>query len=164
MFRPARADDVSALRDLEREANLAALGHVFPPERFGFPDDAVLARWALVLEDPTCRTLVVDDDEREGRLVAYVASDDETLRHLAVHPDRWGQGLGTAAVESAVADIAGRGATTASLWCLEENRQARRLYEHLGWRAGRERRDAPWPPHPEEMRYELPLRPPSPRG
>ena len=48
MFRPAREDEAGALRDLERAANLVALGHVFPPDRFPFPDDAVLARWAIV--------------------------------------------------------------------------------------------------------------------
>ena len=52
MFRAASRDDLVALRDLERAANLAALGHVFPPERYPFPDDDVLARWALLFEDP----------------------------------------------------------------------------------------------------------------
>jgi RimJ/RimL family protein N-acetyltransferase len=158
-FRQATRDDVAALRDLERTANLAALGHVFPPERFPFPDDAVLARWQIVLEDPDVTVLVAEDHESaqgaegEKALVGYAAYDSTTLRHLAVHPDHWGQGLASEAIETVLHAMDQRGSTIASLWCLEENRRARRLYEFLGWRAEPDRREAPWPPHPTEMRY-----------
>ncbi len=150
MFRDATLDDIGALRDLEREANLAALGHVFPPERFPFPDDDVLARWALVLDEPGVVVRVVEDD---SGLVAVAAYDDSTLRHLAVRPDHWGNGLASTAIETALQAMDLRGCTIASLWCLEENGRARRLYEYLGWRATTDRREAPWPPHPIEMRY-----------
>lgn len=150
MFREATTDDLSALRDLERAANLVALAHVFPPDRFPFPDDDVLARWSLVLDDPSCVVLVAED---EAGLVALAAYDDSTLRHLAVRPDRWGTGVGTAAIETALHAMDLRGCTLASLWCLEENHRVRRLYEHLGWRATDDRQAAPWPPHPTELRY-----------
>jgi GNAT superfamily N-acetyltransferase len=150
MFRDATLDDLVALRDLEREANLAALGHVFPPDRFPFPDDDVLARWALVLDEPGVVVRVAEDDRG---LVAVAAYDDSTLRHLAVRPDHWGDGLATTAIETALHAMDQRGCTIASLWCLEENHRARRLYEYLGWRATPDRQDAPWPPHPVEMRY-----------
>lgn len=150
MFRDATFDDLCALRDLEREANRAALGHVFPPERYPFPDDDVLARWALVLEEPDVAVIVQEDADG---LVALAAYDDSTLRHLAVHPEHWGSGLASTAIETALHAMDLRGCTIASLWCLEENHRARRLYEYLGWRATDERREAPWPPHPVEMRY-----------
>jgi RimJ/RimL family protein N-acetyltransferase len=150
MFRDATLDDLGPLRDLEREANLAALGHVFPPERYPFPDDDVLARWALVLDEPGVVVRVAEDD---GGLVAVAAYDDSTLRHLAVRPDHWGDGLATTAIETALHAMDLRGSTIASLWCLEENHRARRLYEYLGWRETSDRREAPWPPHPVEMRY-----------
>lgn len=149
-FRAARHDDLIALRDLERTASLAALGHVFPPERYPFPDDDVLARWALVLDDPDVSVMVAEED---GELVALAAHDSSTLRHLAVRPDRWGDGLASTAIETVVAALDLRGCTIASLWCLEENHRARRLYEWLGWRPTTDRREAPWPPHPVEMRY-----------
>jgi GNAT superfamily N-acetyltransferase len=155
MFREATADDVPALRDLEREANLVALAHVFPPERFPFPDDDVLARWALVLADPTVTVLVRDDDH--GGLDLLAAYDDSTLRHLAVHPREWGKGLATKAMETVLHAMDRRGTAVAQLWCLEENHRARRLYEHLGWRATTDRQDAVWPPHPVEMRYTRPV-------
>jgi RimJ/RimL family protein N-acetyltransferase len=150
VFRVATPADLTALRDLERTANLAALGHVFPPERYPFPDDDVLARWALVLEAPDVEVLVLDGP---AGLLAYAAYDDAWLRHLAVHPEHWGGGIATAAVEAALAAMDRRGSTVAHLWCLEENHRARRLYEYLGWRATDERRPASWPPHPVEVRY-----------
>lgn len=154
MLREATSDDVPALTDLERAANLVALGHVFPPERYPFPEDAVLARWALVLDEPGVRVLVRDaGPEPADGIDAFLAYDDRTLRHLAVHPDRWGQGLASTLVETALQAIDERGSTTAELWCLEENTRARRLYEHLGWRATADRREAMWPPHPIELRY-----------
>ena len=153
VFRTATPDDVTALRDLERAANLAALGHVFAPERYPFPDDAVLARWSLVLDDPDVSVLVAEDDEADKDLVMFAAYDTTTLRHLAVHPEHWGERLATDAIALVLQAMDRRGSTLASLWCLEENHRARRLYEYLGWRPSRERREAPWPPHPVEMRY-----------
>jgi RimJ/RimL family protein N-acetyltransferase len=154
MFREATIDDVCALRDLEREANLAGLGHVFPAERYPFPDADVLARWALVLDEPGVTVLVRDDAERgSGRIDVFAAYDDHSLRHLAVHPDRWGSGLASTAIDAVLRAMEQRGTAVAELWCLEDNRRARRLYEYLGWRLTDDRRAAPWPPHPTEMRY-----------
>jgi RimJ/RimL family protein N-acetyltransferase len=155
MFRVATAEDLPALRDLERDANLAALGHVFPPERFPFPDDDVLARWALVMQDPSVTVLVRDTADEDGRsgIDLFAAYDDTTLRHLAVHPRTWGRGLASRAIETVLRAMDQRGTSIAQLWCLEENHRARRLYEYLGWRATPDRQEAPWPPHPTEMRY-----------
>ncbi|CAN5614008.1 hypothetical protein BH10ACT10_BH10ACT10_12820 [soil metagenome] len=152
MFREATIDDLTALLDLERAANLAGLGHVFPPDRFPFPDDDVLARWALVLDEPGVDVLVQDTTDGSG-IDLFAAYDDHSLRHLAVHPDHWGDGLATTAIETVLHAMDERGTTIADLWCLEENHRARRLYEYLGWRGTSDRREAPWPPHPTEMRY-----------
>jgi GNAT superfamily N-acetyltransferase len=149
-FRPAGVDDAVALRDLERVANLAALAHVFPPDRHPFPDADVLARWALVLEDPDVRVEVVDGAAGLDCLVAW---DAASLRHLAVRPDAWGHGLARAAVARAVAGIAAGGAAEAVLWCLADNHRARGLYEHLGWRTTGRVQAAAWPPYPVELEY-----------
>ena len=152
MFRGATELDLTSLKDLEREANLAGLSHVFPPERHPFPDDDVLARWRIVMDDPSTEIVVADDETGHG-LIAYAAYDDSTLRHLAVRPDHWGEGLATRAIEVALDAMMLRGCTKASLWCLRENHRASRLYRHLGWRATNDVREAPWPPHPPEVRY-----------
>ncbi|HSE08147.1 MAG TPA: GNAT family N-acetyltransferase [Nocardioidaceae bacterium] len=152
MFREAAEGDLFKLAQLERDANLAALAHVFPPEVHPFPFDAVLARWRLVLEDPSAVVLVADTPDGCG-LAAYAAYDDDTLRHLAVHPDYWGNGLASAAIETALHAMDMRGTTAASLWVLRENHRARRLYTFLGWRETNEAQEAPWPPHPVEVKY-----------
>ncbi len=150
-FRTAGPDDAGLLCDLEREANLAALGHVFPPDRFPFPTAAVLTRWVEVLADPVVRVEVVDGDTG---LHCFVAWDAVTLRHLAVHPDAWGTGLARSAVTRAVAAIRAGGRRPV-LWCLADNRRARTVYEHLGWDPTGGRRDAVWPPYPVELEYAL---------
>ena len=152
VFRQAGEADLVALRDLERTATLAGFSHVFPPERYPFPDDAVLARWRLVLEDPGAAVLVRDGPDGRG-LVAYVAYDDTSVRHLAVHPQHWGEGLATAALGTALAALRRRGSGRASLWVLAENHRARRLYEHLGWRPSGREQDGSWPPYPLELEY-----------
>lgn len=152
MFREATQDDLLKLAELERDANLAALGHVFPPDEFPFPFDEVLARWKLVLDDPEVVVLVRDAQGGQA-LDALAAYDDSTLRHLAVHPKQWGRGLATAAVETAVHAMDLRGTTIASLWVLQKNHRARRLYSYLGWRETDDVREAAWPPHPLEVRY-----------
>jgi GNAT superfamily N-acetyltransferase len=52
---------------------------------------------------------------------------------VAVHPDRWGQGLGALVLDVARREARKRGFTRAQLWTHETNRRAQRLYERLGW-------------------------------
>lgn len=169
-WRLATAEDAGALRDLERAANLVGLAHVFPVDRFPFPDAEVLARWVQVLADPEVRVEVAEAPVgggrvREGGLIAYTAYDARVLRHLAVRPDHWGTGLARIGVERAVAAIADAiddaikdgGERTARLWCLEANHRARGLYEHLGWAPNGRTQNAPWPPHPTEWEFALNL-------
>ena len=141
-WRRATAADAAALRDLERAASSAGLDHVFGD--LPYPDDDVLARWVLVLDDPEVVTEVVED---ERGLVAFAAHDATTLRHLGVRPDAWGSGLGREGVARAVE----AGATR--LWVLEQNHRARRLYEALGWRPSGTTQECPWPPYPTELEY-----------
>jgi RimJ/RimL family protein N-acetyltransferase len=158
VFRAATEHDLVGLLDLEREANRVALAHVFPPDRYPFPDDAVLTRWQLVLDEPGAEVLVVDAHDRPG-LVVFAAYDRTTLRHLAVRPDQWGGGLATRAVDLALAAMRREGSGTASLWCLEDNGRARSLYAGLGWRPTDEVREATWSPHPLERRHTRPTTP-----
>ena len=158
-LREASASEAYALMELERAANLASLGHVFPPSLYPYPEADVLARWALVLEatDVTVLVLPFDvvsaSDTGVGGLAAVTAYDESTLRHLVVHPSCWGTGLGKLCVGAAVDGIAAHGSPVARLWCLVENHRARGLYEHLGWAPTGQRREAVFPPHPEEMEY-----------
>lgn len=141
-WRRATATDAVALRDLERTASRTGLAHVFGD--LPYPDDDVLARWVLLLDDPEVRIEVVEDVRG---LVALAAHDGTSLRHLAVRPDHWGAGLGREGVARAEAAGARR------LWVLEANARARALYEALGWRASGASQECPWPPFPTELEY-----------
>ena len=143
-WRRAVALDAASLTDLERDANLVALAHVFPPDVHPFPYDGVLDRWRAVLADDA---VVVDVVDGPDGLDACVAHDVSVLRHLAVRPTRWGQGLAGDAVARATAAGARR------LWCLADNHRARGLYDHLGWSPTGLTRRAEWSPYPLELEY-----------
>jgi GNAT superfamily N-acetyltransferase len=144
-WRPAGPDDAVALRDLERDANLVGLAHVFAG--LPFPDEAVLARWETTLTDPDVTVLMSD--------VAFTSWDAAgRLRHLAVHPDHWGEGLAREGVELAVAAISAAGRTPV-LWVLDANHRARGLYAHLGWEPTGGEQQAEWPPYPRELELSL---------
>lgn len=145
VWRSASAADAVALRDLERDASLAGLGHVFG--ELPYPEDDVLARWVLVLSDPEVRVEVVEDEEG---LVAFTAYDADSLRHLGVRPDHWGTGLGRAGVARAVA------AGVRTLWVLEDNVRGRGLYDSLGWAPTGVTQECPWAPYPIELQYAAP--------
>lgn len=146
-FRLAGPADADALTELERQANLVALAHVFPPDQYPFPTDGVRARWCEVLADPQVTTVVIDG---EHGLDAFVAFDRATLRHLAVHPDRWRTGLARRAIEFATTRM-----DSPRLWCLRANTRALGAYGHLGWHATGRTRNAEWPPFPEEIELTL---------
>lgn len=147
VVRPATPADAAALAELEREANLPALAHVFPPDEHPFPTAEVEDRWRRVLADPGVTVEVVDGIQ--GDLLAFVAYDERVLRHLAVHPTRWRRGWGRSLVERAVSRM-GPGPR---LWCLVDNAGARSLYERFGWRPTGREQPAEWPPHPVEIEY-----------
>lgn len=153
LLRAAVAEDAAALVDLERDANLVALAHVFDPAVHAFPRDAVLARWRVLLADPEVHTHVVDAGPASG-LVALVSHDRTRVRHLAVHPDRWRTGLAGLLLDGAVARIRADGGRPV-LWCLVANTGARRLYEGRGWRPTGVERRSEFAPHPTEMQYAL---------
>lgn len=153
-FREARAEDAAALRDLEREANLVGLAHVFASTEHPFPEEEVLERWRGVLADAAVTVRVVDGPGRGAGLDCFVAHDDTTLRHLAVHPRRWGTGLGRAGVELAAASIRA-GGRRPRLWCLAANERALGLYTRLGWEPSGVQRPSEWAPHPVELELVL---------
>ena len=153
-FRQATPEDAQALLDVERAAGVAALGHIFPPGMYPFPSDEVRAKWEAALVEPGVRVLVLDDEGDDSRLACFVAHDERLLRHLAVHPSRWGAGLARAAMNAAVAEM-----DDPRLWCLSDNDQAIGFYEHLGWRRTGRSKVSEFPPFPDQVEMALQPRP-----
>jgi len=149
-IRDSGPGDAEALFAIQKVASVAGLAHVFPPERYAYPDDEIRARWREV----GGRVFLA---ERDGRAVGLAAVDDCWLNGLYVVPDEWGGGVAVALHDVAVAEIAAQH-DEAKLWCLEENHRARRFYERRGWRRNGETRTVPFAPQPLDVGYSLDLR------
>ncbi len=148
MIRPAEPGDEEALLAVQRAASLAALAHVFPPERFPFPDEEIRRRWEAQLRRDEATTLLA---EVEGLAVGLVSWSPGWLESLFVVPQHWGTGVAARLHDEAVAGLE----RPCHLWVLEENPRARRFYDRRGWGPDGERRPANFPPWPPELRYTL---------
>ncbi len=143
-----------ALRDLEREASRTGLAHIFGPDR-PFPDDDVLARWRIVLDNPAVVTLI---DEDESGPVGYAAYGDGWLHHLGLVPRLWGSGRADLLHTLVLDGLSARGADTAYLWVLVDNHRARSFYERRGWQDTGVREPEVFEPYPVKMQMSRPSR------
>jgi GNAT superfamily N-acetyltransferase len=155
-IRAATLADAAALFGIQRAASLAAFAHVFPPDRYPFPDAPIRAEWEARLRDGVTQTLVA---EGNGRAVGYVAFAPELLASLFVLPDAQGSGVGSALHDAALAAQPGLGASVCRLWVLEQNSQARAFYEHRRWSPDGRLRAAQYPPYPQELGYAIDVPP-----
>jgi GNAT superfamily N-acetyltransferase len=151
VIRRATVDDLSVLVALERAASSAGLGHIFGPD-LPFPDGDVLARWALVLEEPGLSVVL---DELDGVPVGYAAYGDGWLRHLGVVPEFWGTGRAQVLHDEAIAGLDAEGPRPFSLWVLVENHRARSFYSRLGWVDTDLREPEVFEPYPLKMHLVL---------
>jgi GNAT superfamily N-acetyltransferase len=155
VIRPADGDDVYALFALEKAASTAGLAHVFGPD-LPFPDDDVLARWRIVVDDPDVTVLL---DEEAGEPIGYAAHDGAWLRHFGLLPAWWGSGRAGRLHQAVLSGLIERGAATAYLWVLVENHRARAFYERRGWRATGLQEAEVFVPYPLKLQMELDLSP-----
>ncbi len=151
-IREARPEESLLLATVQEQASVAALGHIFPPELYPYPREAIRARWAEALANPAKRVLiaVVEDEPAGAALVS-----EEWLEGLYVVPERWGTGLADALHGEALELVRDLGSTRCHLWVLEDNTQARRFYERRGWRENGDTRVVPYPPNPLDVGYTL---------
>jgi ribosomal protein S18 acetylase RimI-like enzyme len=90
-----------------------------------------------------------DDDAQPGTSEIYA---------IYVHPECWEKGIGTRLLDRAVNDLRRHGYSSATLWCLGSNAQARAFYERARWRAdGATKRELVGGIETEEVRYRLPF-------
>jgi RimJ/RimL family protein N-acetyltransferase len=129
---------------LQRAASLAGLSHIYPPDEFPYPDEAVRERWRMFGG-------AVFVAERDGTGVGLAAIDACWLHGLYVVPEAWGTGVAAALHDAALAALPD--CAEVKLWVLEENRRARRFYEKHGWRRNGEARVVEYPPNPLDVGY-----------
>jgi GNAT superfamily N-acetyltransferase len=149
-IRRAGPEDLDALFRIQRDACTTAFGHIFPPERYPFPDDAVRDAWRETLASAESEVHVAEED---GVPIGVVTIGGEFLGQLYVLPDGQGTGIGSALHDLALERLRARGQARALLWCLEENWNARRFYERRGWTLTAETRVVPFPPNPIDVQY-----------
>jgi GNAT superfamily N-acetyltransferase len=151
-IREARKDEGPILAAVCELASLAALGHIFPPETYPYPREAVHARWIAAVRDRKARALLaLDDDEPVG--AACVTRG--WLQGLYVVPGRWGTGLADALHDRALDEVRALHSKSGRLWVLEDNIGARRFYERRGWRENGDTRVVEFPPNPLDIGYTL---------
>jgi ribosomal protein S18 acetylase RimI-like enzyme len=148
-IRRARPHEARLLTRMEQAAAEATLGHIFPPEEFPYPTDAVAGRWQDLMHDRFSRVHVL---ELWTEPVGYVAFDADTVLHLGVDPRHLRRGYGSALLEFASLEIFDGGAPEAQLWVLVENAVGRAFFRSHGWRETDERRHSRFPPHPREIK------------
>jgi GNAT superfamily N-acetyltransferase len=149
-IRAARPDEAETLLAVQRDACLVAFAHIFPPERYAFPDEAVLEAWREALAEEDVEVYVAEVD---GEAVGSVSVGDGFLRTLYVVPSQQGAGVGSALHDLALERLRAQGNDVAKLWTLEENWNARRYYENRGWTLTDETRVVPFPPEPIDVQY-----------
>src|SRR6266508_2157486 len=93
MISAARPDEAEALLTVQRDACVVAFAHIYPPELYPFPDDAVREAWQEALADPGVEAYVA---EVGGEPVGSVSVGDVFLRTLYVVPAHWRSGIGSA--------------------------------------------------------------------
>jgi GNAT superfamily N-acetyltransferase len=150
----ATGEDVDRCFGIARAASLAGFAHVFPPERYDYPDEAIRADWAAALHDPGGETYLAFEGDRA---VGVIAVNGCVLQTLYVVPDRWGRGVGGALHDLALDRLRDAGVEEARLWTLRENGRARSFYERRGWSLTGRARPVPFPPHPIDVEYSRPL-------
>jgi ribosomal protein S18 acetylase RimI-like enzyme len=150
--RPARPDEADTLLAIQRESAVNAFAHVYPPERYPFPDDAIREVWAEALADPDVEVYVAEDD---GVPVGAVSVGNGYLSTLYVLPAYQGRGVGSALHDLALERLRVLGFDRAKLWTLRENDSGRRFYERRGWKLTEETRVVPYPPNPIDVQYAI---------
>jgi RimJ/RimL family protein N-acetyltransferase len=102
-------------------------------------------RWRELLADRHGRVYIAALGEEVVGAVSITAARTDGgrgeevpgLAHLGrmfVHPERWGQGIGSVLLLRAVAEMQQRGYRTAQLYTGAGNTRSRRFYERHGWR------------------------------
>jgi GNAT superfamily N-acetyltransferase len=154
VIRDARPDEAATLAAIQRDASLAALARIFPPDEYPYPMAEVTERWEEALADERVAVFVAEEG---GIAVGVAGARAEWLDGLYVVPEWWSRGVGRALHDHVLDQLRAAGSTRCHLWVLEHNDRARRFYERLGWREDGTSRVVPFPPHPTDLGYSIDL-------
>lgn len=154
-IRPAAAADAMALGRLHVAAWRETYRGLLPDAMLaGLSAEARGAAWEEVLRDPAAyQDARIHLAEEDGDMIGFAACGAQSDAGLAaagfdgeigaIYLLRTAQrrGIGRLLMQTAAADLKGRGFRAASLWVLRDNMPARRFYERLGGELVGEKRD-----------------------
>jgi GNAT superfamily N-acetyltransferase len=146
----ATAAEAELCFQVARAASVAGFQHVFRPDLYAFPDDAIRADWISALNNPDGETYLAFEG---GEGVGVVSVSRGVLETLYVTPASWNRGIGTALHDLALERLRETGVREAHLWTLTDNHLARGFYEKRGWSLTGRTRVVPYPPHPTDVEY-----------
>lgn len=120
-LRRGRKRDLSALLDLDR----SAFGTFWRLDRDGLLE--------ALRATPVSRLRVTDDGASSGYAITGRAGPNGYLQRLAVAPDRWSRGLGTALLADSMHWLRKRGVSSVLVNTQLDNERALALYERVGF-------------------------------
>ena len=137
----ASPEDVSpydAGRVRLRKMNRADMAGILALERELFPEDAWTPEmFAAEFAQPASRRLYLVAEEGTTLIgyagMMFTGGSQADVVTLAVHPDRWGKGTGTALLTALVDEATKRGYQEVLLEVREDNPRARQLYLRHGF-------------------------------
>ena len=141
-IRPATPDDAEAIATVHVRAWQGAYRGLMPQDYLDRIDlIARVARWHEILARPSDVFVAETADRTILGFTGLSPSRDEDgdpattgeVQAIYLTPDAWGQGTGRQLMAAAVARLASKGYTRATLWVLGTNARARRFYEAAGW-------------------------------
>ena len=146
----ATPEEAELCFQIARAASVTGFRHIFPPDLYEFPDDAIRTDWTAALADPNAETYIAFE---EDEAVGVVSVNDGLLQTLYVTPETWNRGVGSALHDLALDRLRESGIREAHLWTLTDNDRARAFYERRGWALTGRTRVVPYPPHPLDVEY-----------
>ena len=98
-------------------------------------------RWSDILNKGV-KVLVLEVNNRIQGFASFCSSRDKDtdpkicgeIHAIYLHPDVWYQGFGKKLCEQAFAELTLMGFSEVILWVLEENEQARKFYQRMGFK------------------------------
>jgi GNAT superfamily N-acetyltransferase len=130
--------DAGGLAAVQLDSALVGYAGIFPPHAPEPTLEQLTERWWREIAQPANTAYAaVDHDAIVGSVSIGPDPEDERvaqLRKLYVAPERWGTGIGVRLHDVVLDRARQRGFASMTLWVLEENVRARRMYERWGWR------------------------------
>jgi ribosomal protein S18 acetylase RimI-like enzyme len=142
-IRRATPEDAPTLAKIHVDSWQAAYQGIVPAshlEGFTYPRREDAFRQALTAN--TEETYLVTEDNQAIAILTIGPSRDDDLDTtttgelwgIYITPDYWRKGVGSRLVDEAESMLRSRGYTQVVLWVLEDNLNARRFYERVGYR------------------------------